>query len=282
MKLGNLRLFAALTGSKGKIPFFECGIAAGFPKPTDVYFVARTNLNDLLIERKKSNTMYVVVQGEDMLLSNVMDGDLIIVDKSMKQPENGTLILCTVDGDVMLRYIYYEKGQDIIRLCSDMPDVKEQIVFPEMDFRVVGKVTFSVTAHLRGRLPWENVLKEKLDIHEMLVKNPLSTYFGMIDGDSMTGTGIYKGDMVVIDKLFSYEENAIILSCMNAEFTIKFIHLDKNDPESVWLIPANTKYPKIKVYLDDYFSLWGKVIYSITPHNNSSFYPPVKKKKKKI
>lgn len=279
MKLNDLKVFGAVIGSKGKIPFFESGIAAGFPTPTDGYFVARTNLNDLLIQRKKSNTLYAVVQGDGML-SNVKDGDLAIVDKSDKKPKCGTLILCSVDGEVMLRYIYYDKDH-LIRLRGDLPGTKEYVIYPEMDLRIIGKVTFTVTSHLRSRSPWESTWKKKLDIHEMLVKNPLSTYFGVVDGESMTGAGIYKNDMIVIDKLFSCEEGAIILSSVNAEFTIKFIKSDKDDPESVWLIPANNKYPEIKVHVDDYFSLWGQVIYSVTPHNNSSFYPPVKTVNKK-
>lgn len=271
MKLDDLKVFGAATGSRAKIPFFKSGVAAGFPKPTDGYFVARTNLNDLLIQRRKSNTIYAVVKGNDMLLSNVNDGDLAIVDKSQKQPENGTLILCTVDGDVMLRYFHCDKRDRIVRLYSDISETNECIVYPETDFKITGKVNYTVTSHLRVRSPWETRLKKKLDIHDMLVRNPLSTFFGLIDGDSMTGTHIYSGDMIVVDKLFSYEEDLVVLSAVNAEFTVKFIHLDKDDPESVWLIPANNKYPKIKVSVEDYFSLWGQVLFSITPHNNNRF-----------
>ncbi|MBR2135096.1 MAG: translesion error-prone DNA polymerase V autoproteolytic subunit, partial [Bacteroidales bacterium] len=106
------------------------------------------------------------------------------------------------------------------------------------------------------------------DLNQELEKNPSATVFGRVSGDSMTGVGIEDGDLIVIDKGLSASEGDIAVCFVDGEFTLKRIHVEKNeggvDGEDVlWLVPENPKYRKIKVTPDQNFKIWGVVTYAI-------------------
>ena len=41
---------------------------------------------------------------------------------------------------------------------------------------------------------------KRLDINDYLVRNPVSTFFFVVEGDSMQGAEIFDGDVLVVDK----------------------------------------------------------------------------------
>ncbi|MBO6222944.1 MAG: translesion error-prone DNA polymerase V autoproteolytic subunit [Bacteroidales bacterium] len=116
--------------------------------------------------------------------------------------------------------------------------------------------------------PAQDYLEGGIDLNQELVKNPSATFFGRVSGDSMTGVGIEDGDLIVIDKGLSASEGDIAVCFVDGEFTLKRIHVEKNeggvDGEDVlWLVPENPKYRKIKVTPDQNFKIWGVVTYAI-------------------
>jgi DNA polymerase V len=48
--------------------------------------------------------------------------------------------------------------------------------------------------------PADDYLDRRLDLHEHLVRNRLSTFFLRAHGDSMTGAGIHDGDLLIVDR----------------------------------------------------------------------------------
>lgn len=108
--------------------------------------------------------------------------------------------------------------------------------------------------------PAQDYLESGIDLNKELVKNPSSTFFGRVSGDSMAGAGIEDGDLIVIDKSISASEGDIAVCFVDGEFTLKRIHIEN---DFVWLVPENPKYRKIKVTPDQNFMVWGVVTYSI-------------------
>ena len=108
--------------------------------------------------------------------------------------------------------------------------------------------------------PAQDYLESGIDLNKELVKNPSSTFFGRVSGDSMAGAGIEDGDLIVIDKSISASEGDIAVCFVDGEFTLKRIHIENN---FVWLVPENPKYRRIKVTPDQNFMVWGVVTYSI-------------------
>jgi DNA polymerase V len=60
--------------------------------------------------------------------------------------------------------------------------------------------------------PAENYSEKSLDINDYLVRNKASTYFFRVTGDSMIGTRIHDGDMLVVDRSIKPKHGHIVLA----------------------------------------------------------------------
>lgn len=100
----------------------------------------------------------------------------------------------------------------------------------------------------------------KIDLNEHLIKSPVSTYYGRVEGESMAGAGINNGDLLVIDKSIPPSNGKIAVCILDGEFTLKRIQLKKG---KVWLIPENKAYSSIQLEEYNDFIVWGIVTYVI-------------------
>lgn len=76
-------------------------MVAGFPSPADDYIEARLNLNDRLI-RHPETTFILRVEGDSMKNAGILDGDLLLVDKSIK-PVSGKIVIAAIDGELTVK-----------------------------------------------------------------------------------------------------------------------------------------------------------------------------------
>ena len=81
----------------------EQGISAGFPSPADDFKEIRISLDRELVKNKEA-TFYARVSGDSMVGAGLEDGDLLVIDRS-KNPENGKIAVCLVDGDFTVKRI---------------------------------------------------------------------------------------------------------------------------------------------------------------------------------
>lgn len=75
-------------------------------------------------------------------------------------------------------------------------------------------------------------IEARLSADEMLVKNPMATYFVRVKGDSMMDGGINDGDVVVVDRSLEPSIGHIVLAEVDGEFTVKYLGQQQ-------LLPAN-------------------------------------------
>jgi DNA polymerase V len=101
---------------------------------------------------------------------------------------------------------------------------------------------------------------DKISLDKVLVKNQLSTFYAKASGNSMTGAGIDNGDIMVIDRSLEPTENRIAVCCIDGEFTVKRIKIEK---DGLYLIPENSAFEPIKITEDNQFVVWGIVTYVI-------------------
>ena len=87
----------------------EEGISAGFPSPADDFKETRISLDKELVKNKEA-TFYARVSGDSMIEAGLDDGDLLVIDRS-KNPENGKIAICLVDGDFTVKRIKKEKDK---------------------------------------------------------------------------------------------------------------------------------------------------------------------------
>lgn len=108
--------------------------------------------------------------------------------------------------------------------------------------------------------PADDHLEPPLDLNRTLVRNPASTFFARVDGDSMKDDCIRDGDLLVVDKSLEPYDGCVAVCFLDGEFTLKRV---KTDGGKITLMPSNKRYKPIEVSPDDDFSIWGVVTYSI-------------------
>lgn len=108
--------------------------------------------------------------------------------------------------------------------------------------------------------PADNYITESIDLNKELVRHPAATFYGRVSGDSMIEEGIEPGDILVIDRSIEPDSGDLAVCCIDGEFTLKRIRLEKN---RVWLIPSNEMFDPILVTPENEFSVWGVVTHTI-------------------
>lgn len=104
--------------------------------------------------------------------------------------------------------------------------------------------------------PADDYLEGKLDLNELLVKNPSATFFVRVTGDSMINAGIYSGDILVVDRSVNPKDGSIIIAVIDGDLSVKRMHLDNG---KVWLYPENRNYKPIRITDEMSFEVWGVV-----------------------
>ncbi len=122
-------------------------------------------------------------------------------------------------------------------------------------------LTFSDSpVHAGFPSPADDFLEGRLDLNKALIKNPSSTFYARVKGESMVGDGVSDGDLLVIDKSLTPYSNCLAVCFLNGEFTLKRV---KIEGDSLWLIPSNDKFKPIQVNKENDFTIWGIVSYII-------------------
>ncbi|GGP83057.1 LexA family protein [Shewanella ulleungensis] len=103
-----------------------------------------------------------------------------------------------------------------------------------------------------------------LSLDELLITHPSATFIGKVQGDSMTGIGIFDGDLVIVDRSCTVKNGQVIVANFNGEFVCKMIDLKRR-----LLLSSNDAYADVVINQYDDFSIEGTVIYSIRCHDDA-------------
>lgn len=110
--------------------------------------------------------------------------------------------------------------------------------------------------------PAQDYIEQSIDLNKELIKNPTTTFFGRVTGESMKDAGINQGDVIIIDKSLEISNNKIAVCYIDGEFTVKKVKIDKKKNE-ILLMPANKDFQPIKITAQNDFLVWGIVTYII-------------------
>ena len=108
--------------------------------------------------------------------------------------------------------------------------------------------------------PAEDYMDGKLDLNNLLINNPSSTYYVRVVGDSMRNAGIISGDLLVVDRSLEITNNCIVVAFLDGEFTVKRI---KKTTNKMFLQPENSNYKAIEITEEMDFELFGVVAHAI-------------------
>ena len=110
--------------------------ATGFGAAADDFMERGIDLNEQLI-RNKPATFFMKVSGSSMINAGIFDGDIVIVDRSIK-PKNGTIVIAVIDGEMLIRRM--EKTINKMRLIPETPKLAIIDVSEFSDFKIWGVV----------------------------------------------------------------------------------------------------------------------------------------------
>ncbi len=112
-------------------------VVAGFPSPAEQYQEQPLDLNELLV-RRPAATFFVKVSGESMSGAGIHDGDLLVVDRSLRSA-SGDVIIAAIDGEFTVKT--YRRDKAGVRLEPANPDFPVIRLKPGQELDYFGKVT---------------------------------------------------------------------------------------------------------------------------------------------
>ena len=119
------------------LSFVDNVISAGFPSPALDFEDTKIDLNKEIIKHPLS-TYYGRVRGVSMKNAGIDDGDIMVIDKSIK-PSDGCIAVCFIDGEFTAKRLKFRK--DEIFLMPENDDYSPIKVTKDNEFVVWGVVT---------------------------------------------------------------------------------------------------------------------------------------------
>lgn len=98
------------------VPLVAEAGASGFPSPADDYVESRIDLNVALIPRPLA-TFFMRVRGEAMRGDGIVDGDLLVIDRSV-EARPGMVVVAVYEGEFLLRRLQ-RRGGRLVLVASD-------------------------------------------------------------------------------------------------------------------------------------------------------------------
>lgn len=130
-------VFIPLPGApRQALPIDTVKLSAGFPSPATDYEESRLDINEYLV-RNPVSTFFFPVQGDSMEGAEIFDGDILVVDKSVR-PRHGHIVVAFVDGLRLVKRLYRRGGR--MALEAENPKYPALAITEEMDFVIWGVV----------------------------------------------------------------------------------------------------------------------------------------------
>ena len=118
------------------LPLDGVKVSAGFPSPAADYEDKCLDINDYLV-RNPVSTFFFAVQGESMQGAEIFDGDVLVVDKSIR-PRHGHIVVAFVNGERLVKRLYRKTGR--IALVAEHPAYLPLEIQEGMELEVWGVV----------------------------------------------------------------------------------------------------------------------------------------------
>lgn len=119
------------------LPIDEVRVSAGFPSPAADYADKRLDINEYLV-RNPVSTFFFSVEGDSMQGAEIFDGDILVVDKSIR-PRHGQIVVAFVDGERLVKRLYQRGGR--VALLAENPSYPPLEIRDGMELLIWGVVT---------------------------------------------------------------------------------------------------------------------------------------------
>ena len=121
---------------------FAESIHAGFPSPAADHAGERINLAREMTPHPET-TFYAHVEGDSMRDAGILDGDIVVVDRSL-DPKNGDFIVAYIDGEYTIKEFKMDPTGQSAWLIPHNPDFQPIQVTAQSNFQVWGVITYAI------------------------------------------------------------------------------------------------------------------------------------------
>jgi DNA polymerase V len=111
--------------------------------------------------------------------------------------------------------------------------------------------------------PADDYVEQRISLDEHLIGRRESTFFMRVAGDSMRGSGIFNGDLLVVDRALKATHGCVVIAVVDGEFTVKQL---LHTPDGPMLRAAHPDYPDMHIKPEQDFSIWGVVSWNVHKH----------------
>ncbi len=122
------------------LSFFQSGVSCGFPSVSDDFEEKISGLDELLI-KNPSATFLARASGESMIERGILDGSLLVIDRSLQPIHDATIVAC-IAGELTVKIL--DLKNNLLRPANPL---HASIPLPEdLDCVCEGVVCFCITA----------------------------------------------------------------------------------------------------------------------------------------
>ncbi|MGN1238009.1 MAG: LexA family protein [Muribaculaceae bacterium] len=124
------------------LPYFDISVVAGFPIPLDNDELAQ-DIELLRMLCPNPEASYLIrVEGNSMIDADIHSGDLLIVDKSNRNPMEHEVALCELNGEYTIKYVHSRGGKwRLVPANASFPEIE---ISQSDSFNVWGVVTYII------------------------------------------------------------------------------------------------------------------------------------------
>lgn len=107
----------------------------------------------------------------------------------------------------------------------------------------------------------DDYMERGIDLNEELIRNKPATFFMRVSSDAMKEAGIYKGDVVIVDRSVKATNGKVIIAIVNGDMLIRRFEKSNNQ---IKLITDSSKLSPMHIDITcEDFVIWGVVTYVI-------------------
>jgi SOS regulatory protein LexA len=155
------------------------------------------------------------------------------------------------------------EGRDVGSRLDALEKQIELIHFKESDgpesVRKIPLYGYAIPAGIPD--PATDEIEDYLDIPASWTQNRKSVYALKVNGDSMTGIGIMKGDILLVEAREKAKDGQVVIASVNGEVTVKTLCISNGGVIS--LAPENSRYRPIVITPDMDFRIQGIVLAAV-------------------
>jgi SOS regulatory protein LexA len=118
----------------GEVPVLGL-VEAGFPSVAEEEVLDTMSIDEYLIGDKEASYM-LEVKGDSMIDAGIQEGDLVIAERTQREPRDGDIVIAEVDGGWTMKY-FRKKGSQIY---LEPANKNYSNIYPEQDLKIAAIV----------------------------------------------------------------------------------------------------------------------------------------------